>query len=212
MSAFIFWFAVPGGNSVIDDSGFYRIVFSIVRVVKMLINVNWCLQLCIKGEFRLTVGHRYFSIAFAYCFLNLNQTMLTNRDCFETFLDSFPFQLLVCYCLCLITHWISVVLLMKGPPRAIRQNHDRIVTDQASWLFGKYQWHVLVISSVFADVGMGTQPLAFHPLIQPPTRHHFILYLVTGATFPSFKNKSLFFWLCLWALFFFLLISVFNSY
>lgn len=58
-------------------------------------------------------------------------------------------------------------------------------------------WRVLVISSVFAEVGIGTQSLAFHPPIQPPTRHHFVLYLVTQATFPSFKNKSLFFFFAL---------------
>lgn len=49
-------------------------LFSNVKVVKMLIFVNWCLQMCLKGEFRLNVGNGPFSI-----------TTLANADCFEIF-------------------------------------------------------------------------------------------------------------------------------
>lgn len=138
----------------------------------MLINMNWCLQLCIKGELRLTVGHGYFSITLAYSFLNLNQTMLTNRDCFETFGFFFFWQFSIpavsLLNLCL-TPWISVVLLMEGPPRAVRQNHDRIVTDEASWPFGKYQHVACIGHKQCLCRGRNRNPISCFPPSYPTT-------------------------------------------
>lgn len=60
-------------------------LFCNIKVVKMLIFVNWCLQMCLKGEFRLNVGNGPFSLTLAYRFHSLMWTTLANADCFEIF-------------------------------------------------------------------------------------------------------------------------------
>lgn len=67
---------------LLDTLGFTELLCD---VVKMLILVNWCLQMFLKGEFRLNVGNGSFSITSARRFHSLIQTTLANAGCFEDF-------------------------------------------------------------------------------------------------------------------------------